>query len=63
MILPEVLNNTESKHPEVSKTKNGKIMLLSRCALRENKKIMFIKKQKTCGLLSQSKILCVIFHH
>ena len=41
-------NNTEGKNPEVSKTKNWKIMLLPRCAVCGNKKI-----QETYGLLSQ----------
>ena len=31
--------NTESKNPKVSRTKNGWIMLLSKCAVYDNKKI------------------------
>ena len=34
--------NTESKNPKV-KTKNGRIMLLSKCAVYDNKKSKFIK--------------------
>ena len=30
--------NTESKNPEVIRTKNGRIMLISKCAVCENKK-------------------------
>ena len=30
--------NTESKNPEVVRTKNGRIMLISKCAVCENKK-------------------------
>ena len=31
-------NNAESKHPKVSRTKNGRIMLLSKCAVCDSKK-------------------------
>ena len=44
--------NTESKNPKVVKTKNGRIMLLLKCAVRDNKKIKFIKEQEASGLLS-----------
>ena len=44
--------NTESKNPQVVKTKNGRIMLLSKCELCDNKKLKFIKEQKASGLLS-----------
>ena len=30
--------NTESKNPNVSKTKNGRIMILSKCSACNNKK-------------------------
>ena len=30
--------NTESKNPKVVKTKNGRIMLLSKCAVCDSKK-------------------------
>ena len=36
--------NTESKNPEIVKTKNGRIMLSSKCAVRDRKKSKFIKK-------------------
>ena len=37
---------TESKEPRVSKTKNGKIMLLFRCAVCGNKTFKFMKEQE-----------------
>ena len=43
---------TESKNPKVAKTKNGKIMLLTKCAVYESKKSKFIKEQEASGLLS-----------
>ena len=36
--------NTESKNLKVVKTKNGRIMLLSKCAVCHSKKSKFIKK-------------------
>ena len=44
--------NTESKNPKVARTKNGRIMLLSECAVCGSKKSKFIKKQESSGLLS-----------
>ena len=44
--------NTESKNPKVARTKNGRIMLLSKCAVSDGKKSKFIKEQETSGLLS-----------
>ena len=35
--------NTESKNPKVAKTKNRRIMILSKCALCAVKKPKFIK--------------------
>ena len=43
--------NTESKNPKVARTKNERIMLLSKCAVII-KKSKFIKEQKASGLLS-----------
>ena len=48
--------NTESKKLRVSKTKNGKPMLLSKCEVCGSKKLRFIKEQDTCGLLSNLRI-------
>ena len=44
--------NTESKNSKVVKTKNGRTMLLSKCAVCDIKKSKFIKKEKASGLLS-----------
>ena len=44
--------NTESKNPQVVKTKNGRIMLLSKYEVYDNKKLKFIEEQKATGLLS-----------
>ena len=44
--------NTESVNPRVSKTNNGKIMILSKCAICGSKKSRFIKKQEASGILS-----------
>ena len=44
--------NTESKNPKVSKTTNGKTMILSTCTIYNNKKSKFIKEQQAKGLLS-----------
>ena len=44
--------NTESINPKVLKTRNGKIMILSKCAICSSKKSKFIKEQQANGLLS-----------
>ena len=44
--------NTESKNPKVARTKNGRIMLLSKCAVCDSKRSKFIKEQVASGLLS-----------
>ena len=44
--------NTESINQKVSKTTNGKAMILSTCALCGSKKSNFIKEQQAKGLLS-----------
>ena len=44
--------NTESKNPKVVRTKNGRIMLSSKCSVCNNKKSKFLKGQKARGLLS-----------
>ena len=44
--------NTESTNPKVSKTSNGKTMVLSKYAIRGSKKSKFIKEQQAKGLLS-----------
>ena len=44
--------NTESINPKVSKTSNGKTIILSKCAVSDSKKSKFIKEQQVKGLLS-----------
>ena len=36
--------NTESKNAKVLRTENGRIMLLSKCAVRDSKKLKFMKR-------------------
>ena len=43
---------TESINPKVLKTRNGKIMVVSKCAICGSKKTKFIKEQQAKGLLS-----------
>ena len=44
--------NTESINPKVSKTTNGKAIMLSACDICGSKKSKFIKEQEAKGLLS-----------
>ena len=44
--------DTENVNSNVIKTENGRLMLLSKCALCGYKKSRFIKKQEAKGLLS-----------
>ena len=44
--------NTESTNPKAARTKNGRIMLLSKCAVCDNKKSKFIKERESSGLLN-----------
>ena len=44
--------NTENINPRVSKTSNGRTILLSKCAISDSKKSRFIKNQKAKQLLS-----------
>ena len=48
----KVKKNTDSINPKVSKTTNGKTMILSKCAICGSKKSKFIKEQQVKGLLS-----------
>ena len=43
---------TKNIDPQVSSTSNGKIMILSKCAICGSKKSRFIKNQEAKGLLS-----------
>ena len=44
--------NTESINPKVSKTNNGKTMILPKCAVCGSKKSRFIKKQEASEIFS-----------
>ena len=44
------------KNLKVAKTKNRRIMLLSKCAVCHSKKSRFIKEQEASGLLSSLRI-------
>ena len=44
--------NTDSKNQKVARSKNGRIMLLSKCAVFDSKKSKFIKQTEATGLLS-----------
>ena len=39
------IKNTEGKNPKAIRTKNGRIMLLSKCAVCDSKKSRFMKEQ------------------
>ena len=41
--------NTESENPKVARAKNGRIMLLSKCAVCDSKRPKFIKPQESSG--------------
>ena len=45
--------HTKNIDPQVSSTSNGKLMILSKCAICGSKKSKFIKKQEASGLLSK----------
>ena len=44
--------NTESKNRKVVRSKNKRIMLLSKCAVYDSKKSKLIKQKEVTGLLS-----------
>ena len=44
--------NTKNINPKVVKTKNTRLMMQSKCTIRNNKKFRFIKEQEAKGLLS-----------
>ena len=44
--------NTENMDPTVSASSNGRVMILSKCAICGSKKSRFIKNQEAKGLLS-----------
>ena len=48
--------HTESENPKVAKTKNARIILWSKCAVRDSKKSKFIKEQEASGLFISLRI-------
>ena len=44
---------TKNINPQVSSTSNGKLMIISKCAICGNRKSKFIKKQDAKRLLSK----------
>ena len=44
--------NTENKDPRVVRTKNGRIILLPKCAVCNSKKSKFLKEQEAREILS-----------
>ena len=48
--------HTKNIDPQVSSTSNGKLMILSKCAICGSKKSKFIKKQEAKGILSSLSI-------
>ena len=48
--------HTKNIDPQVSSTSNGKLMILSKCAICGSRKSKFIKKQDAKGILSSLDI-------
>ena len=44
--------HTKNINPQVSSTSNGKLMILSKCAICDSRKSRFIEKQVAKGILS-----------
>ena len=55
--------NTESKNSKVVRTKNSKIMLLSKCAVSDSKQLKFMKQQEASRLLSSLRIKTTLFFY
>ena len=51
--------NTDSKNPKVVKTKNRRMMLLSKCSVCDSKKLKFIKEREAKGILSKLTLIKV----
>ena len=52
----EVTKKKESENPKVARVKNERIMLLSKCAVCNSKKLKFYKQQEARGLLSSLEL-------
>ena len=46
---------TKNINPQVSSTSNGKLMIISKCAICGSRKSKFVKKQDAKGLLTNFK--------
>ena len=44
--------DTKNINPKIVRTKNNRLMMLSKCVICNNKKSRFIKEQEARGLLS-----------
>ena len=53
LVCKKDTKNTDAK---MMKTRNGRLMLLSKCAVCSSKKLKFMKEQEAEGLLSNSGI-------
>ena len=51
-IVWRVEKKKETKIPKIAKARNGRIMLLSQCAMCDSKKSKFIKEEEASWLLS-----------
>ena len=61
-MLPHCLkckHKKHSKNPSVAKTKKEKLIMLSKCALRDTKNSRFIKEQDASGLFSSLEMKTV----
>ena len=48
--------DTENIDPKITSTSNGKSMILSKCAICDSKKSIFIKNHEAKGLLNNLRI-------
>ena len=54
--MSEVQKNAESKNQEMTKTNKGKIILISKCTVCDNKKLRFIKNEEASRSLSSLEL-------
>ena len=55
-IVCKCRKNTECKNTKVARTKNERIMLLSKCAVCNSKRSKFLKEEEAKGLLSSLRL-------
>ena len=56
-------NIQKNIYPQVPSTSNGKLMILSKCAICNSKKSTFINRQRAKGLLSNLGIKAPLSSH